>query len=433
MRSLLMFGLTMTPGLCLTRVTIAALIFAGIQGAAIADENPSVAAPASTEKHAPVETDVFVSVADSYHTFRIPSLLVAKDGTLLAFAEGRKTGRSDTGDIDLVSRRSKDGGRTWSPLEVVVDDLQNTVGNPCPVLDRQTGVIWLLLTRNLGQDKQKEIMAGKSTGTRTVLAMSSSDHGATWTKPVDITPAVKEPGWGWYATGPGVGIQLSSGRLLIPCDHSVVPSAKLYSHVIYSDDHGKTWRLGGSLPEDTDECQAVELADRTLLLNMRSFHGRNQRAISLSSDNGMTWGDLRFDPQLIEPVCQGSLLRLSLADKSDPKSKNRLIFSNPADKKRRNMTIRVSEDEGRSWPIARQLHAGSSAYSCLAVLSDDLIGCLYERDDYKQITFARCSLDWLLAGRDTGPAVSAGPVPQPKTDRASTPARKPSGKTVAPD
>jgi len=345
----------------------------------------------------PVETDVFVSGTEGYHTFRIPSLIVAPNGALLAFAEGRKKGRSDTGDIDLVLRRSKDNGRTWSKLEVIVDDEGNTIGNPCPVVDRSTGVIWLLLTRNLGADHQKQIMAGKSTGSRTVLVTSSDDNGLTWNKPVDITPTAKEPGWGWYATGPGVGIQLASGRLLIPCDHSILPSAKLYSHVIFSDDHGKSWRLGGALPENTDECQVVELADRTLLLNMRSFHGKNRRAIARSKDRGATWSEISFDEQLIEPVCQGSILRLSLADKETPGSRNRILFANPADKKRQNLTIRVSEDEGATWPIARQLCAGSSAYCCLAVLPDEQIGCLYERDDYKKIALARISLPWLLA------------------------------------
>ncbi|HEY2838759.1 MAG TPA: sialidase family protein, partial [Pirellulales bacterium] len=196
---------------------LVALALAGFHSAAVnttsaADPNPLT------------ETDVFLSGSDGYHTFRIPSLIIAKDGTLLAFAEGRKNGRSDSGDIDLVLRRSKNNGRTWTPLEIVVDDRGNTVGNPCPVVDRSTGVICLLVTRNLGADDQKQIMAGSSTGSRTVLALNSSDNGVTWSKPVDITPTVKEPGWGWYATGPGVGIQLSSGRLLVPCDHSVLPS-----------------------------------------------------------------------------------------------------------------------------------------------------------------------------------------------------------------
>jgi sialidase-1 len=367
-------------------VAIAALSF-GVQSARAA------------AVEAPVETDVFVSGTNGYHTFRIPSLIVAKDGTLLAFAEGRKQGRSDTGDIDLVLRSSKDNGRSWSKLDVIVDDDGNTVGNPCPVVDRSTGVIWLLLTRNLGADHQKQIMAGRSTGSRTVLVTSSSDNGVTWNKPVDITPTVKEPGWGWYATGPGVGIQLVSGRLLIPCDHSIIPSAKLYSHVIYSDDHGRSWRLGGVLPENTDECQVVELADETLLLNMRSFHGNNRRAIARSKDEGITWGEISFDERLIEPVCQASILRLSLADQETAGSRNRILFANPADKKRQNLTIRVSEDEGATWPIARQLCAGSSAYCCLAVLPEEHIGCLYERDDYKKITLARLSLTWLLAGQ----------------------------------
>lgn len=383
-------------------VLSAAIIICGLHSAAVRSIN-------AAEVETPIETDVFVSGTSGYHTFRIPSLIVAKNGALLAFAEGRKKSRSDTGDIDLVLRRSKDNGRTWSPLEVIVDDEANTVGNPCPVVDQSTGFIWLLLTRNPGVDDQKQIMAGKSTGSRTVLVTCSRDNGLTWDKPVDITQTVKDANWGWYATGPGVGIQLASGRLVIPCDHSVLPTSKLYSHVIYSDDHGKSWSLGGALPENTDECQVVELADKSLLLNMRSFHGKNRRAIARSTDGGASWGEISFDAQLIEPVCQGSLLRLSLADHAADGSRNRLLFANPADKKRQNLTVRVSEDEGATWPIARRLYEGSSAYCCLAVLPGEQICCLYERDEYKKITLARFSLSWLLAGRYQPAAEPAKP------------------------
>jgi sialidase-1 len=169
-----------------------------------------------------VQSAVFVSGTDGYHTYRIPSLIVTKKGTLLAFCEGRKKGPGDAGDIDLLLKRSFDGGKTWAKTQVVWDDGPNTCGNPCPVIDARTGTIWLLLTHNLGSDTQAMILAGKSKGTRTVWLSRSDDDGATWSKPVEITRQVKKPNWTWYATGPGVGIQLKSGRLVVPCDNYLV-------------------------------------------------------------------------------------------------------------------------------------------------------------------------------------------------------------------
>ncbi len=153
-----------------------------------------------------------------------PALIVTSNQTLLAFCEGRKNSASDTGDIDLLLKRSTDGGKTWSEPQVVWDDGPNTCGNPCPVVDETTGTIWLLLTHNPGDTGEARIMEGKPGGTRTVWLSRSTDDGKTWTPPVDITASTKDPSWGWYATGPGVGIQIQHGphrgRLVIPCDHS---------------------------------------------------------------------------------------------------------------------------------------------------------------------------------------------------------------------
>src|SRR5262249_16932667 len=157
-------------------------------------------------------TPIFVAGQDGYHTYRIPSLLVTRKGTLLAFCEGRKTSRGDTGDIDLLLKRSYDGGKTWAKTQVVWDDGANTCGNPCAVLDATTGTVWLLLTHNRGSDTEAMIVNGTSHGTRTVWLTKSDDEGATWARPVEITPAVKKPDWTWYATGPGVGTQLKNGR-----------------------------------------------------------------------------------------------------------------------------------------------------------------------------------------------------------------------------
>jgi len=347
------------------------------------------------------QTNVFVSGESGYHTYRIPSLYVTPEGTVLAFCEGRRHRRADTGDIDLVLKRSSDNGATWGPMQVIADDGPNTVGNPCPVVDRDTGIIWLPITRNLGEDAERQIMDGTSRGTREAWIMRSDDDGETWSEPVEITETTKLPDWTWYATGPGCGIQLKSGRLVIPCDHAVAVSKMYRSHVIYSDDQGESWQLGGVVGENVNECQVVELQDGSLLINMRSYHQEGCRAIATSRDSGLTWSQVTLDRTLIEPVCQASLLRFT-----DQRTyfKNRLLFSNPAGTRRINLTVRVSYDEGGSWPVSKVLHEGPSAYSALAVLPDMTIGCLYERGKetpYETITFARFPIEWLTDGADS--------------------------------
>jgi Tol biopolymer transport system component len=330
------------------------------------------------------QSTVFVSGHDGYHTYRIPSLLVTKMGTLLAFCEGRKLSRSDSGDIDLLLKRSFDGGKTWTKAQIVWDDGPNTCGNPCPVLDRNTGTIWLLMTHNLGRDTEAMIVNGTSKGTRTVWVTRSDDDGATWTRPMEITKDVKKANWTWYATGPGVGIQLQNGRLVVPCDNQVAGSKRQQAHVILSDDGGKTWRLGGVAGPKCDESQVVQLCDGRLMLNIRSYRGHHRRLVALSKDGGETFSEPFEDQALIEPVCQASLLR-------HPGQEKVLLFSNPASKKRERMTVRLSLDDGNTWPRSRVLHPGPSAYSCLAVLPDGTIACLYERGNksaYETITCA---------------------------------------------
>ena len=328
----------------------------------------------------PKQAPVFVSGEGGYHTYRIPAILVTRNGTVLAFCEGRRKGRSDHGDIDLVLKRSLDGGETWQATQVVWQEEGDvTIGNPCPVEDRDTGRVWLGFCRN--NDR--------------VFVTHSDDDGATWAAPVEITQDVKPESWTWYATGPVHGIQLENGRLLMPCDHRLEGSKTMYSHVIYSDDHGATWRLGGVLGENTDECTAAQTVDGAVYLNMRSYHGKNRRAVARSTDGGATWSQVTLDEALIEPVCQASVLRYSTAKDGD---KNRLLFSNPASTERVRMTIRVSYDEGQTWTAGKVLHAGPSAYSDLAVTADGTILCLYERgaaSAYETITLARFGIEWL--------------------------------------
>ncbi len=349
------------------------------------------------------EKDLFIGGTDGYHTYRIPSLIVTRQGTLMAFAEGRKTGGGDTGDIDLLMKRSLDGGETWSPQQVLWDDGNNVCGNPTPVVDESTGFIWLLLTWNRGDEHEGDIILKKSKDTRRVFVMHSEDDGQSWSTPEDITETTKDPDWGWYATGPGVGIQIQhgphKGRLVIPSDHSYSdPQGDVRggpyeygSHVIFSDDHGKTWELGGAIRPKMNECQVVEVADGkgTLLMNMRSYFKRNRRALSVSYDGGCEWTDPVEAVDLIEPVCQAAFIRYSWPENGD---KGQLLFSNPASTKRENMTIKVSNDGGRSWPVSKLLYNGPSAYSALAKGMDGTIYCLYEKGEdgpYEKITLAK--------------------------------------------
>jgi sialidase-1 len=350
-----------------------------------------------------IKTTLWHGGADGFHTYRIPSLVVTPSGSLLAFCEGRRTSMADTGEIELVARRSTDGGRSWGSQVVVWADPGNTCGNPCAVVDGDTGIVWLLLTWNLGSDDERAIAAGASRDTRHVFATRSDDDGVSWSMPREVTHDVKRPDWTWYATGPGAGIQLRHGarpgRLVIPCDHIEAGTRRHFSHVIVSDDHGGHWRCGGRTPRDrVNECEVVELSRGELLLNMRNRDSTLRvRQVSVSTDAGETWGPPRSDPTLVEPACQASI-RLASRQANDV-----LVFSNPASTERREkMTVRASLDGGRTWPWRRTLHAGPSAYSCLAALPDGEMAILYEAgtsSPYEGLVFTRFALEWVAGTR----------------------------------
>lgn len=347
------------------------------------------------------ETTVFVSGEGGYHTYRIPSVIQTAKGLLLAFCEGRKDGRSDAGNIDLLMKRSDDDGHTWSPAVVIWDDGGNTCGNPCPVLDASTGEIWMLLTWNSGKVHESRIAAGFGKDSRQVFVMSSRDDGYSWSNPHDITPQTKQASWTWYATGPGAGIQIQkgpyAGRLVIPCDHKNLQGKTLswHSHVIFSDDHGSSWQQGGiTTAGKENECEVVELTSGNLMLNVRNYdRSVKSRQTWISQDGGSSWVNQRFDRTLVEPICQASIRRWTWPQKNEP---GVILFSNPAStNKRQNLTVRLSEDDARTWKFSKVLHAHGSAYSCLVALSEKSAGCLYEKDNYGSISFARFDQDWV--------------------------------------
>jgi sialidase-1 len=344
---------------------------------------------------------IYKNGEEGYKCFRIPAIVTTTKGTLLAFAEARKNNCSDAGDIDLVLKRSFDGGKTWSPMQVVWDDSTNTCGNPAPVVDQKTGSINLLSTWNLGSDHEKDIIGGVSKDTRRVFVLFSKDDGKTWSGAREITKSVKKDNWTWYATGPGRGVQLTKGkfkgRLVVSSNHVEAETKQNYVQTIYSDDHGKTWKLGGITPQDSvNESTVAELSDGRLMLNMRNASSKRTRQVSLSSDGGNSWSAVYTDTTLVEPVCEGNLIQYPKG-----KKKNWLVFSNPASRTSRSqMTVRVSYDDGRTWPVKKLLYGGPSAYSCLTIISNGNIACFYEagyQKPYEGIVFEELPLKELVA------------------------------------
>ena len=320
---------------------------------------------------------------NGYALFRIPAMVKSKNGTLLAFAEGRMCGTcGDAGDINIVVKRSIDNGNTWSNMGVVWDDGDNTCGNPVPIVDQETGTIHLLMSWN----------------NRRPFVTSSSDDGITWTKPVEITSSVKGIGWGWYATGPVHGIQISEGenkgRLLAPTYASVNISGvtKSYSFLIYSDDHGKTWQKGELTRQgDVGECTVAE-TNKGLLLNMRSSTSK-ARIFAYSSDGGISWSSNQQRNDLVDPQCQASLI-------SYKQGKRRFFYqANATSSERKNLTIKRSSDDGESWSAGTTIYPGPSAYSDMTLLNKNTIGVLFENGEkspYDKITFTKINTSQIL-------------------------------------
>jgi len=346
----------------------------------------------STQDNGFEEVNVFVSGTDGVCQYRIPALVTATDGALIAVCDARIEEPGDApNNIDLVVKRSVDGGRTWSATERIAQFPGTEAAcDPCMLVDRETGTIWVFYDYAVPHDslpRNRRIMTH---------VIASDDHGRTWSKPKDLTPEINRPEWYYVAAAPGMGIQTRDGKLVAPV-YTKRRDEPSKSHVLWSEDHGETWILGGGAGTDTGECQVVELDDDRLLINMRRPKGAGCRSVACSDDGGHSWSEAVDDPALIEPACQASFIRLTSTRDGDDKS--RLLFSNPAHASQRlNMTVRLSYDEGKTWPVAKLVNPERSMYSCLTVLPDKTIGLLYEKG--KILAFARFSLAWLTDGED---------------------------------
>lgn len=350
---------------------------------------------------------VFQSGLEGYQSFRIPAIIDLPNKELLAFAEGRVNGGADFGHVNIVLKKSKDEGKTWSSLQIVATNKKLQAGNAAPVVDLSDphypqGRIFLFY--NTGNKSEGEIR--NKIGYREVWYITSIDNGNTWSDPTNITNQVSKidqpdinPSWNhkedWrgYANTPGHAMQLKygtyKGRIYIAANHSEgAPKSDFtdyVAHGYYTDDHGKTFHISEDNPfRGSNESTAAELSGGRVMMNSRNQRGNVlQRIVAISSDGGTTWDTAYFDKQLPDPVCQGSLLTLRYK-----KHQNILAFCNDASiKGRDSLTLRISYDDGHTWKRSFLIDARNTAYSDIVKMRKKEIGILYEADGYRKIEF----------------------------------------------
>ncbi len=354
-----------------------------------------------------IHTDVFRSGSDGYHSYRIPAIVTAPDGSLIAFAEARKENRGDPGygDIDLVFKRSADQGATWSALTVLDDPGEKwAASNPTHVTDRGRKRVWILYNRwepGMGTERSRPGTANNQTWAR-----YSDDNGRTWSAARDITRSARDYNtWGAMFLGPGGAIQTRTGRLLVPAaakfdSYSAWLSLPnffgrlnvLRAYAIWSDDHGETWQRGAMLDAFTNENELVELADGTILMDARQGNGPH-RWLAVSKD-GAAWSQPR-PGQVVSAIATG-IERFTLKSSGD--DRDRIVWTGPAGPGRNRLVIRTSYDEGQTFHNERTIYGGPAAYSDIALLADKTLGILWERgrqEGYEFITFTRLNREFL--------------------------------------
>ena len=345
----------------------------------------------------------FYSGLQDYFSFRIPTL-IKSGGALIAFAEGRKNSTSDFGDIDVVYRRSMDGGRSWEALKLLFDLDTMAVQNPTPIyVSSENKIVLLFNTTSMSEhdvlNKDYELK-----DERKAFVTSSKNNGETWEIPREITRQVKKKHWRWHAIGPVHGIELKfgehTGRLVAPVAISIEKGSKAYCMaLVYSDDKGESWHIGAVDENLTDAVRAnettiAELTDGRIYVNTRDQNGgsfKKNRGETFSNDGGQT-----FSRPIIEsdkfpsPIVQSSLLNWDTSEDGEP---NMLLFSTPSHAdKRLDLVIMFSCNESQSWQPLFKVHEGMSAYSDMVKLDQNTLGVIYETDEYKKIRFRRITM-----------------------------------------
>lgn len=335
--------------------------------------------------------DLFVaSEHENVECYRIPSLVTAPNGDLIAAIDERVPGCADlrgSRDINIVLRRSTDNGKTWSNIDRVVDfpDGQSA-SDPSMIVDEETGAIFLFFNY-MNLDTEKDVYY--------LYVVKSTDNGKTWGGPEDITAQIAKPEWheDFKFITSGRGIQTQSGRLL----HTLVNIGKGV-FLFGSDDHGGSWFLIDSPVKPADESKVIQLADGSYMINSRVNTGEGYRYVHISMDDGRTWKTTP-EKQLVDPGNNASIIRYSSV--KNGADKNRLLFSNSNNTKgRKNLTVRISYDEGKTWSAGRTIYSGGSAYSSMTVLENGEIGVFFEKDNYQRNAFTSFSLSWLTDGKD---------------------------------
>ena len=353
---------------------------------------------------------------DGVHTSRIPGLATSKNGTLMAIYDARyESARDLQGHMDIALNRSFDGGRTWEPMQVVLDrkewggmpEKYNGVSDACILVDDRTGDIYVaglwmhgLLDAETGKwvegltaDSTRWLHQWRAKGsqpgfgvkeTSQFLITKSSDDGLTWSEPINITSAKKKEWW-LFAPAPGQGITMTDGTLVFP-SQGRDENGTSFSNITWSKDGGKTWKTSNPATKNTTECAVVELQDGSLMLNMRDNRNRgneevNGRSVFVTSDLGETWKEHPTSRKaLIEPTCMASLHTHRYME--DGVKKSLLLFVNPAStSKRNNITLKVSYDGGNTWPEEKQIlldEYSGRGYSCITSVNDSTLGILYE-------------------------------------------------------
>ncbi|MFF3919703.1 exo-alpha-sialidase [Streptomyces sp. NPDC001852] len=405
----------------LRAVLVTALTTAALLLVPLATPHPAHARSPAADPEFAQQVLFKASQDPGYACFRIPAIVRTTDGTLLAFAEGRVLNCGDAADIDIVLKRSTDGGRTWGPLRVVNDGGGDTHGNPAPIVDRATGRVWLAETYNTGRTDSASCSIPCD---RTPHLQYSDDDGRTWSVPRDLSPEILAADWNsWYATGPVHGIQLTkgryAGRLVFGVNTETWDGTRVtanHAALIVSDDHGGHWRIGatdtwpiaddGTFRQKPSELALAERGDGSILVSGREQDGTDlgHRTQAVSRDGGGSFTAPFHDlPDLYAPQVEGSLLRLG----------DRVLLACPGDPdRRRTMMIRSSYDGGHTWDSVDRgtvVTTDWSGYSDMARLGADTVGLVYEGgavDARDEIRFARFTEDWLDPRRGPDPVTA---------------------------